>query len=307
MKYIARVMLAVALSSGPVVSGEVRAEAPTLHPAAAVPGATLSITGKGFGSYKSTKFNQVTFQGVPALVQRWESDLIEVRVPSQAADGPVDIVIGKKRLKAGSFTRLQPAIHSLSPAEAEPGTILEITGEHFGNTAGPRDPNTIFGVNSVAVGDVTVRVRKWRDDKIEVELPANAQTGDVVVRMASSDPLPDGSCCAPVKQVVSNTMPVRVLASVRVDPVSGPVGTKVVLFGKGFGATRNPEDGVSFGGRLATVSQWSDTAVVVHVPLDAQTGPVVMKRGGQDRTVGTYTVQTPQATGLTPTQAPIGT
>ena len=160
MKYIARVMLVVALFSGPVVSGEVRAEAPALHPAAAVPGATLSISGKGFGPYKSTKFNQVTFQGVPALVQRWESDLIEVRVPSQAADGPVDIVIGKKHLKAGSFTRLQPAIHSLSPAEAEPGTILEITGEHFGNTAGPRDPNTIFGVNSVAVGDVTVRVRK---------------------------------------------------------------------------------------------------------------------------------------------------
>jgi hypothetical protein len=75
-------------------------------------GSTLSITGKGFGPYKSTKFNQVTFKGVPALIQRWESDLIEVRVPSQAANGPVDIIIGKKHLKAGSFTRLQPAIQS---------------------------------------------------------------------------------------------------------------------------------------------------------------------------------------------------
>ena len=128
-----------------------------------------------------------------------------------------------------------------SPAEAEPGSILEITGEHFGNTPGPRDPNTIFGVNSVAVGDVTVRVRKWRDEKIEVELPGNVQSGDVVIRMASSDPLPDGSCCAPVKQVVSNSMPMKVLASVRVDPTSGPVGTKVVLFGKGFRTSRNPE------------------------------------------------------------------
>ncbi|MFZ1843256.1 MAG: IPT/TIG domain-containing protein, partial [Nitrospira sp.] len=155
MQYIARMLLGVALFAGPVVSGEVRAEGPVLHPNAAVPGSTLSITGKGFGPYKSTKFNQVTFKGVPALIQRWEADLIEVRVPSQAANGPVDIIIGKKHLKAGSFTRLQPAIQSLSPAEAEPGTILEITGEHFGNTAGPRDPNTIFGVNTVAVGDVT--------------------------------------------------------------------------------------------------------------------------------------------------------
>ena len=157
------------------------------------------------------------------------------------------------------------------------------------------------------VGDVTVRVRKWRNDKIEVELPANAQTGEVVIRMASSDPLADGSCCAPVQHVVSNAMPVKVLAAVRVDPVSGPVGTKVVLFGKGFGVGRNPEDGITFGGRPATVSQWNDTAIVVHVPLDAQSGSVVMKRNGQERTVGTYTVQIPRAGGLTPAQAPIGT
>ena len=307
MKFIVSLILGAALCGGSFSPGIARAEAPALHPNAAVPGATLSITGKGFGPFKSTRYNQVTFQGAPALIQRWEPDLIEVRVPSQATNGPVDVVIGKKHLKTASFTRLQPAIRSLSPEEAEPGTVLEITGEHFGNTAGPRDPNTIFGVNSVVVGDVTVRVRKWRDDKIEVELPANVQTGDVVVRMASSDPLADGSCCAPVRQVVSNAVPVKVLASVRVDPVSGPVGTKVVLFGKGFGATRTPDDGVMFGGRPATVSQWSDTAIVVHVPLDAQSGPVVMKRNGQERPVGTYTVQTPHATGLTPSQAPIGT
>lgn len=307
MKSIIRVIIGAFLLAGSFHSGDAGAEAPALQPDAAVPGATLSITGKGFGPFKSTRFNQVTFQGTPALIQRWEPDIIEVRVPFQASNGPVEVIIGKKRLKAGQFTRLQPTIHSLTPAEAEPGTILEIAGEHFGHTAGPRDPNTIFGVNSVMVGDVTVRVRKWRDDKIEVELPANVQTGDVVVKMASSDPLADGSCCAPVQHVVSNAMPVRVLASVRVDPVSGPVGTKVVLFGKGFGATRNPEDGVSFGGHPATISQWTDTAIVVHVPLDAQSGPVVMKRNGQERTVGTYTVQTPRATGLTPSQAPIGT
>ena len=193
MKYIARAIIGLAFLVSPVLSTESRAETPALHPNAAVPGATLTITGKGFGPFKSTRFNQVTFKGVPALVQRGDADLIEVRVPSQATNGPVDIIIGKKHVSAGSFTRLQPVIHSLSPAEAEPGAILEIAGEHFGNTAGPRDPNTIFGVNSVVVGDVSVRVRKWRDDKIEVELPGNVQTGDVVIRMASSDPLPDGS------------------------------------------------------------------------------------------------------------------
>src|SRR5512132_4409546 len=165
MKSIIRIIIGAALFAGPISSEVVQAEVPVLHPNAAVPGATLSITGKGFGPFKSTRYNQVTFQGTPALIQRCEPDLIEVRVPSQATNGPVDLIIGKKRLKAGTFTRLQPTIRSLSPEEAEPGTVLEITGEHFGNTAGPRDPNTIFGVNSVLVGDVTVRVRKWRDDE----------------------------------------------------------------------------------------------------------------------------------------------
>ncbi|GMV49709.1 MAG: IPT/TIG domain-containing protein [Nitrospira sp.] len=307
MKSMTQLVASIFAVASLAVSPEVRAEAPSLQPNAAVPGAVLSITGKGFGPFKSTTVNQVKFQGGSALIQRWEPDLIEVRVPSQAVNGPVEVFIGKKRLKAGSFTRLQPKILSVSPAEAEPGTVLEINGEHFGNTPGPRDPNTIFGVNSVVVGDVTVRVRKWRDDKIEVELPGNVQTGDVMVRMASSDPLADGSCCAAVTHVVSNAMPVRVLASVRVDPMSGPVGTKVVLFGKGFGATRNPEDGVLFGGHLATVSQWSDTTIVVHVPLDAQTGPVIIKRNGQERKVGTYEVQIPRGKGVTPAQAPIGT
>ena len=120
MKSIVRLIIGVALLIGPLLPAETRAEAPVLHPSAAVPGATLSITGKGFGSFKSTRFNQVKFQGVPALIQRWDSDLIEVRVPSQATNGPVDIIMGKKHVPAGSFTRLQPTIHSLTPAEAEP-------------------------------------------------------------------------------------------------------------------------------------------------------------------------------------------
>jgi hypothetical protein len=278
-----------------------------LVPAAALPGATISITGKGFGAYKSPQFNKVSFQGVPALVQRWESDVIEVKVPSKAGNGPVEVAIGKKKLKAGSFSVLQPVIHSVTPTEAERGSVVEIIGEHFGNTAGPRDPNSIFGVNDVVIGGVPVRARKWRDDKIEVQLPANVQGGDVVVRLASSDPLPDGSCCAPVQHITSNAASVKVLATIRVDPMSGPVGTKVVLFGRDFGSSRTPQDSVSIGDRLMTIDQWSDSAIVVHVPLEAESGPIVLKYGGQARTLGNFTVQTPKATSLTPSSAPIGT
>ncbi len=270
------------------------------------PGATLTISGKGFGTFQSVQVNKVTVNGVPALVQRWEPDLIEIKVPFKAASGPVEVTVGKKRLSAGTVTIVRPRIESISPTEAERGTVLQINGRNFGVTAGARDPNTMFGVNDVVIGGVVVRPRRWKDDKIEVEIPANAASGDVTVRLASSDPLPDGSCCAPVEYVSSNSVPITLIPSVRVDPVSGPVGTKVVLFGQGFG-TKGPDDAVLIAGQPTTIAQWKDDMIVVHVPLGAESGPMVLKSQGKQRTVATFTVHTPKVISMSPTSAPIGT
>jgi len=201
----------------------------------------------------------------------------------------------------------QPTITSVTPAEIEPGQTVQIVGAHFGTTAGSRDPNTMFGVNDVMIGGVVVRPRRWKDDSIEVEVPTNAASGEVVVRLASSDPLPDGSCCAPVEYKVSNAVPLKLIPSIRVDPVSGPVGTKVVFFGQGFGAARGAGDKVTFNGRLATIAQWSDSAIVVHLPMDAETGPLVLTMQGRERTVGTFSVHLPKVTAINPPAAPIGT
>ena len=278
-----------------------------LHPATAVAGATLSIGGKGFGAFKSVQVNRVTVGGFPALIQRWESDLIEVKVPFQARSGPVEIMAGKKKMAAGTLTVVQPTITAITPAEIEPGHTVQIVGANFGATAGSRDPNTMFGVNAVVIGGVLVRPRRWKDDMIEVEVPANAASGDVMVRLASSDPLPDGSCCAPVQYTVSNAMPLKLIPSIRVDPVSGPVGTKVVFFGQGFGSEKGAGDKVTFGGHPATIAQWSESAIVVHLPMDAETGPIVLTMQGRERMVGTFAVHVPKATAMTPPAAPIGT
>ena len=273
----------------------------------ATPGATLSLSGKGFGNFKSVQINKVTVNGVPALLQRWESDLIEVKVPFKATSGPVEVIVGKKKMQAGTLTIVKPQIEGITPAEAERGTVLQILGRNFGMTAGARDPNTMFGVNDIMVGGVVVRPRRWKDDKIELEIPANAVSGDVVVRLASSDPLPDGSCCAPVEYLVSNAVPLSLIPSVRVDPVSGPVGTKVVLFGQGFGAGKGPDDAVLIGGQPTTIAQWKDDVIVVHVQLGAETGPMVLKSQGRQRTVAQFTVHVPKATTISPASAPIGT
>ena len=278
-----------------------------LHPSTAVPGATVSVAGKGFGTFRSVHVNRVTVSGVPALIQRWEPDLIEVKVPFQAQSGPVEVMAGKKKRAAGTLTVVQPTITAITPVEIEPGHTLQITGVNFGVTAGPRDPNTMFGVNDVMIGSVVMRPRRWKDNIIEVEVPTNATSGEVVVRLASSDPLPDGSCCAPVQYKVSNAVPLKLVPSIRVDPVSGPVGTKVVFFGQGFGAEKGAGDKVTFGGHLATIAQWSDSAIVVHLPMDADTGPIVLTMQGRERTVGVFTVHMPKVIALTPPAAPIGT
>lgn len=303
-----RYVLAAAFLSGLVTSpAQSAATSIELSSTSATPGATVSLSGKGFGQFKSVQFNKVTVNGVPALVQRWEPDAIEIKVPFKATSGPIAVSIGKKKLSAGPLTIVKPHIESITPTEAERGTVLQITGQNFGMTAGSRDPNTMFGVNDVMIGGVVVRPRRWKDDKIEVEIPANAASGEVAVRLASSDPLPDGSCCAPVEYVTSNAVALALIPTVRVDPVSGPVGTKVVLFSHGFGASKGPEDAVLIAGQPATIAQWKDDAIVIHVPIGAVSGPMVLKSQGRERTVADFTVHTPKATTISPTSAPIGT
>jgi hypothetical protein len=278
-----------------------------LQPSSAVPGATLSITGSGFGAFQSTGVNRVLFGGVPALIQRWDPSLIEVKVPYEAKDGPVEVRKGKQKIAAGTFTVQRPVIREVVPAEAEPGNVVQLLGEHFGPTAGPRDPNSMFGVNDVVVGGVVVRPRRWRDDKIEVEIPANAASGDIHIRLASSDPLPDGSCCATVQHVLSNNVRISLMPTVRVDPVGGPIGTKVVLFGLGFGNSQGSDDAVLFNGHPAVVAQWKDSVIVVHVPLGAESGPLVLKKAGTQRTLSQFAVTVPKVTKIHPEKAPIGT
>ena len=53
---------------------DVFAQQITSKPDHAPPGATVVLRGKGLGSFKSARFNRVTFAGVPALIQRWESE-----------------------------------------------------------------------------------------------------------------------------------------------------------------------------------------------------------------------------------------
>ncbi|MDE0144295.1 MAG: IPT/TIG domain-containing protein [Nitrospira sp.] len=278
-----------------------------LFPASGPPGVTVTIGGSAFGEFVSTAENRVNFNGVPALIQLWESDLVMVKVPLGAKSGDVTVSGPKGTVVAGRFAIQQVKITKLAPPEAEPGSVLTIEGDHFGNTAGSRDPNTMFGVNRVLVNGILSEILKWRPGKIDVKIPANAKSGDVVVQLASSDPLPDGSCCAPVKYAESNRMPVSLIPSISFAPNRGPVGTKVVLSGQQFGDAKGPNDAITIGGKPVTIAKWAPRTIVVHVPLNAVSGPVTFQQDGRARTLGQFELVEPGSDGLFPTQGPIGT
>ncbi len=278
-----------------------------LLPEAGPPGTTVTISGQDFGPFQSTQVNGVEFNGVPALIQLWEPDFIMVKVPLKATSGPVRVTNGQMQMEPGAFTIQDVQITQLDPPEAEAGSTLVIHGKHFGRTAGSRDPNTMFGVNQVLINGIRADIRKWRPEKLEVSVPANATTGNVVVRLASSDPLPDGSCCAPVSYVVSNPMPLKVIPPVAVQPTEGPQGTKIVLSGQDFGERKPPDAAVTIGESLTTMAQWSNRTIVVHVPFNAQSGDVVLHQNGKKRTVGHFDVIPSQIEQISPLRGPIGT
>lgn len=279
-----------------------------IQPSDGPPGTVVTLRGGEFGEFKGTQDNRVEFNGVPALIQLWERDRIIVKVPRHAQDGAVTVFVKSTELsQMGTFLVTQPKITRIDPPEVEPGALLLIEGEQFGNSAGSHDPNAMFGANHVLINNLRAAIRTWQPNKIEVTIPANATSGPVEVRLASMDPLPDGSCCAPATYTASNTMPFIVIPPIAAQPTEGPVGSKVVLSGQDLGDTKSQGDAIFFNGHPATIAGWSSRTIVVHVPLHATSGPLVLKRGNKERSIGHFMVQTSQVTEVAPRKGPIGT
>lgn len=90
---------------------------------------------------------------------------------------------------------------------------------------------------------------------------------------------------------------------------SGPVGTAVTITGTHFGATQGSST-VTFNGKAATPTSWSDTSIAAPVPSGATTGLVLVTVGSVASNGSTFTVTStpgPNITSLNPTSGPVGT
>src|SRR5207245_2753032 len=113
------------------------------------------------------------------------------------------------------------AAPAINPDSGAIGITVTITGEGFGKFVST-------GVNEVLINGIAAEVVRWRDTRIEVKVPSNATTGPLLVRLASVDPLPDGSCCASVGYSTSAPVTVTVMTPITLEPTEGPLGNPVV-------------------------------------------------------------------------------
>jgi hypothetical protein len=292
---------------GVFVTG-VASAATAINPDSGPIGVTVTITGEGFGKFVSARNNAVLFgkNKAPGLVEQWENDRIVVRVPRKAVTGPVVVKSGKRTKTVGTFTVEVPTVKEVLPKAAAPGATVQIIGRNFGPSMGMKDPLMPFGVSEVQFNGVAAEVVQWRDTRIEVKVPSNATNGPLVVRVASMDPLPDGSCCAPVEYSTSAPVTFTVTTSIAMEPTEGPMGSPVVLAGIGFGQRKPGEDAVLFNGIPAPILQWTNTQIRVMFPLNGASGPVTLKHRAESRVVGEFRLTPHKVIGFNPDTAPVG-
>jgi hypothetical protein len=161
-------VISYTLSFPPSISG--------LSPAGGVPGATVTISGSGFGAIKDG--SSVTFGSVQASSYlSWSPAKVVVRVPSGVGGKvAVCVVTGSGKSNGVAFW-INPRVDSLSTSKARIGSILTINGQGFGSWGG--------GATCVYFGKVKATAySSWSNYTVKVKVPS--VTGTVAVKVCTA-------------------------------------------------------------------------------------------------------------------------
>lgn len=89
------------------------------------------------------------------------------------------------------------------------------------------------------------------------------------------------------------------------NPSSGGTGDAVTVVGSNFGGTQGTGS-VTFGGRAATISSWSDGSITTVVPSRAATGNIVVKTGSGVPSNGALFTVLPAVSDISPNSGAVG-
>ena len=152
---------------------------------------------------------------------------------------------------------IPPAISGLNPASGPVNWPITITGTNFGSSTG-----------TVKFNGTTATPTNWSDTSIVAPVPAGSTDGRVTVIVGGV------TATGPAFDVI----PPPALSSI--TPSSAHRDDTVTITGTNFMATQGAST-VTFGGATATPTSWSNTAIVMPVPSNADTGNVVVTVSGQ--------------------------
>ncbi len=252
-------------------------------PTSGLVGTKVVITGTGFAGVSSVQFG-----GVEATYTVDSATQITATVPAGALSGKIRIANSAGAVQSSSmFTVTKaaaPTITGFSPATGLVGATVVIKGSGFTGANSVRfgGAESVFAVNSAT--------------QITATVPVGAASGYVRVATGAGA-VQSGSMFTVIQPAPTTT---------GFAPISGPVGTKVVISGTGFTAATS----VQFGGVASTYTVDSDSQITATVPAGAVSGVIrVTTPAGVATTSSSYTVTVPgpTVTGLSPATGVPGT
>ena len=252
----------------------------------------MTITGSDFGGNQQS--SSVMFGTTAAAVTSWSRTSIVCTVPAVAAGATtVTVTVGGQTSNAFAFTVDAPAapaplIAGVTPSHALAGAAVTITGSGFG---------AVQGTSTLKFGAAAAAITSWSDTAIVCTVPTMSP-GTVTVTVTVGGQTSNAFAFT----VDAPAAPAPLMAGV--TPSHALAGAAVTITGSGFGATPGASM-VLFGGSVASITSWSDTAIVCTVPtMSPGTVTITVTVGGQTSNAFAFTVDAPagapQITGLTP-------
>lgn len=227
----------------------------SFNPVSGATGTTVIISGANFSTVISE--NVVRFNGVVALVSAASANSLTVTVPASATTGRLSVdVRNLSVVSTNDFVVFQtPVIQSFSPSEGPVGATIIIEGNHFSTT--PTQNVVNFNGTPAVVSTASV-------NSLTVTVPNAAISGRITVTTNSLTGTSASDFTVLQPPVISSF-----------SPSQGHPGTIVTITGNHF-STTPASNSVSFNGTSAVVQSASQTTLVVAVPLNASTGPIVV-------------------------------
>ena len=277
-------MIFLALFSGTILSSEPPVVT-QFSPSTGSVGSGITISGENFIEVISIKFNQTVTTNFSVL-----GGQIGVSVPSGASTGPITVVTSAGSVtSAGIFLVLQtgvPIILGFSPQEGPPGTVLTVSGDHFGD------------ISAVMFNDVPASAFTLIGSQISVTVPKNATTGPIAV----VNPSGSGVSSQSFKVIVVTPPVVQ-----EFSPTSGSVGTLVTINGLNFVSVLS----VKFGDVEALGFSPVGSQISASVPPGAKSGHITVTTatgsGNSEASFFVTDAPPPSIVSFSPANGPPGT